>query len=164
MPMTADELLRLPHDARYALVRGELRKQDLLGARDGSVTARIIGSLTPFVTRQHLGEVCAAAGFILGRDPDTVYGPPVAFVRDDRFVDTGDFLDAPPDVVFEIDSNVEDKTRAWLHAGVRAVVIVDPRTKSARIHRAGSVTSAADAIAIEDVIPGWRLSLAELFK
>jgi Uma2 family endonuclease len=161
--MTADELLRLPHDARYELVRGELRKRDFFGALDGAVIAAIIGSLGTYVRQHRLGQVCASVGVVLGRDPDTVYGPPVAFIREERVVDTDDCLETPPDVVFEIDSNIEETTREWLRAGTRVVVIVDPQNNTVRIHRAGSTTTPTDAIEIDDLLPGWRLPLADLF-
>ena len=58
---------------------------------------------------------------------------------------------------------IEEKTRDWLRAGVQAVVIVDPDARSARIERHGRGTPVADVIMIEDVIPGWKLPLADLF-
>jgi Uma2 family endonuclease len=84
-------------------------------------------------------------------------------------VDTAGFFDGPPDAAFEVVSpndsysEVEEKTLDWLRAGVRAVVIVDPRTKSARVHRRGSAVPVAAVIEIEDVLPGWKLPLAEIF-
>ena len=69
----------------------------------------------------------------------------------------------PPDVVFEVDRDIDEKTREWLRAGTRAVVTVDPHKRSASVHRPGAVTEAGELLEIPDVIPGWRLPLAELF-
>ena len=164
--MTADELFHLTSGvARQELVCGDLRTRELAGAVAGSVAAQIIGSLG---TSQH-GQVYASAGFLIHTQPDTVRAPDAAFVRADRVVDTPGFFEGPPDVAFEVTSpgdtysEVEEKTLAWLRAGVRAVVIVDPRTSTVRIHRTSGATNVTDAIEVDDVIPGWKLPLSELF-
>ena len=169
--MTADELFQLPDDGwRYELVRGELRKMSPSGARHSRVAAEIIASLLTHVKQHKLGAVFASeAGFTISRDPDTVRAPDAAFVRAERLVDTPRFYDGPPDAVFEVVSpndrytEIAEKTRDWLRAGVQAVVIVDPDAKSARVERHGGATPVAEVIEIEDVIPGWTLPLAELF-
>jgi len=121
--------------------------------------------------RQRTGAVYSSeTGFRIARQPDTVRAPDAAFVRSERVADTAGFFDGPPDAAFEVVSprdtytEIEEKTLAWLRAGTKVVVVVDPRTKTARIHRTGSASNAEDVIEIEDVIPGWRLSLAELFE
>ena len=171
MLMTADELSLLPDDGwHYELVRGELRKMSPSGSRHGRVAARIITSLSNHVEPRRLGGVYASeSGFRIGRAPDTVRAPDAAFVRAERLVDTPRFFEGPPDAVFEVISpndrytEIEEKTRDWLRAGVQAVVIVDPDAKSARVERRGGGTPVADAITIDDVIPGWKLALADLF-
>jgi Uma2 family endonuclease len=169
--LTADELSRLPADGwRYELVRGELRKMSPSGARHGRVAAEIVGSLVAHMKRSRPGAVYSSGtGFRISREPDTVRGPDAAFVRSERVTETAGFFEGPPDAAFEVTSpgdtysEIEEKTLDWLHAGVKVVVIVDPRTKTTRVHRAGDATSVDDVIEIDDVIPGWRLSLAELF-
>jgi len=107
--------------------------------------------------------------FRISRQPDTVRAPDAAFVRSERVTDSAGFFEGPPDAAFEVVSpgdtytEIEEKTLQWLRAGVRVVVVVDPKTKTARVHRADSVTKVEDVIEIDDVIPGWRLPLAELF-
>ncbi|HET8772564.1 MAG TPA: Uma2 family endonuclease [Thermoanaerobaculia bacterium] len=168
---TADELLRLPEDGwRYELVRGELRKMSPSGASHGSTAAEIIASLATHVKQHGLGKVYASeTGFRIGHNPDTVRAPDAAFVRADRVVSTSRFFDGAPDVAFEVVSpndsysEIEEKTLDWLRAGVRVVVIVDPRTRSARIHRGESATPVTDVLEIADVVPGWRLPLAGIF-
>jgi len=170
--MTADELLRLQRgEMRYELVEGELRKMSPSGARHGRVAAEIAGSLVAYTKSHRTGVVYSSeTGFRISRQPDTVRAPDAAFVRSERVTDTIGFFDGPPDAAFEVVSpgdtytEVEEKTLAWLRAGTKVVVIVDPRTKMARVHRAGSTSNVEDVIEIDDVIPGWRLSLAELFE
>jgi Uma2 family endonuclease len=169
--MTADELLRLPEDGwRYELVRGELKKMSPSGARHARVAAQIIGSLIRHVKSHQLGAVYASeAGFRISRNPDTVRAPDAAFVRAERAVDTPGFFEGPPDAAFEVVSpndsytEVDEKTVEWLRAGVRVVIIVDPRTRNINVHRATGAMHVADALTIEDVVPGWSMSLAEVF-
>jgi Uma2 family endonuclease len=169
--MTADELYDLPDDGwRYELVRGELRKMSPAGAEHGSIAARIIISLGQYVDAHALGVVYATdTGFFIERSPDTVRGPDAAFVRADRVVRTAKFFDGPPDVAFEVISpgdtysEVEEKTLDWLAAGVRVVVIVDPRRKCATIRRTGDVRTVTSVITVDDLLPGWKLPLSALF-
>lgn len=169
---TADELFDLSNDAfRYELVRGELRRMSPSGIAHGRVAARIVGSLINHLELDPVGEAYTAeVGFKIARNPDTVLAPDVAFVRKDRVVDTPKFYDGAPDVAFEVvspndsDAEVEEKAADWLRGGALAVVVVDPASKSVRIHRSTGTMSVADAIAIDDVIPGWRLPLAKLFR
>lgn len=169
--MTADELLRRPSDGwRYELVQGELRKMSPSGARHGRVAAEIVGSLIAHMKRQRTGAVYSSeTGFRISRQPDTVRAPDAAFVRSERVTDTAGFFEGPPDVAFEVISpgdtytEIEEKTLQWLRAGTTVVIVVDPRTKTARMHRTGSASNVEAVIEIEDVIPGWRLPLSELF-
>lgn len=170
--VTADELIRLPDDgSRYELVRGELRKMSPTGLEHGWISALIVRHLLNHVTNHKLGLVTTAeTGFRVSRFADTVLAPDVSFLSTARVVMTKEFFEGPPDVAFEVVSpndrytEVQAKTAEWLRAGTLAVVIVDPETKSARIERSGSTVDVIDVIAIDDVIPGWRLPLDELFE
>lgn len=170
--MTADELLALPDDGgRYELVRGELRKMSPSGARHARVAAQFIASLGAHLKQGSSGAVYATgAGFRIARQPDTVRAPDAAFVRAERVVDTAAFFDGPPDVAFEVISpgdtysEIVEKTLDWLRAGVQAVVVIDPRTKSVRVHRADGASNVEDVLEVDEVIPGWRLPLTELFQ
>lgn len=170
--MTADELLLLNDDGwRYELVRGELKKMSPSGARHGRVAARIIASLVVYVEPARLGAVYASeVGFRLSRNPDSVRAPDAAFVRTDRVIDTAAFFEGPPDAAFEVVSpndsysEIDEKTLDWLRSGVRAVIIIDPRTRSVRVHREAAATTVVGVLEIDDVIPGWRMPLAEIFE
>jgi Uma2 family endonuclease len=169
--MTADELLQLPDDGwRYELVRGELRKMSPSGARHSSLAIRIAAKLAAYVYERKLGEVYGAdGGFRLSRDPDTVRVADVAFVTAERVVDTPKFFEGAPDLAVEVVSpsdtytEIAAKTLEWLRGGTRAVVIVDSKTKSMLVHRESGSVRVNDVLEIEDVVPGWRLPLADLF-
>jgi Uma2 family endonuclease len=168
---TAEDLLRLPDDgSRYELVHGELRTMSPAGSRHGRIAARLIIHLGSHVQVRSLGVVFTSeTGFLIARDPDTVRAPDAAFVRTERVIDTASYFPGPPDLAIEVISprdsysEVEEKTIAWLRSGVTAVIVVDPSTRSVTVRRSSGAVIPADAIEVEDVVPGWRLPLAELF-
>jgi Uma2 family endonuclease len=169
--MTADELLRLPDDGyRYELVRGELRKMSPAGGDHCAIAARIVVSLGSHVYAKKLGQIYTAdPGFYIEHAPDTVRAPDVAYVRSERVVKTSRFIEGAPDLAIEVVSpndtymEVEEKALQLLEAGTRAVLVVIPKTQSARTYRTGKLEVLADAIAVEDVVPGWRMPFSEVF-
>ncbi len=176
-PMTASELLDMSDDGyRYELIRGELKQMPPAGLDHGEYALTIGASLRQHVRRDELGKAYGAeTGFILATGPDHVRAPDGAFVSRDRVdrvrVSTGYGLGAP-DLAIEVVSpndrysEVEEKTADWLDAGTRAVIIADPRRRTVRVHRSTTdvvTLSEADTLEVEDVVPGWRLSVREIF-
>lgn len=169
--MSADELLRLPDDGyRYELVRGELRKMSPAGTRHSVIGAEILASLSAYVKANRLGKVTGAdGGFLVARNPDTVLAPDVGFIRGERAVITDRFFDGPPDLAIEVISpsdtytEVEEKTQEWLGAGTRAVVVVNPRRNTVKVHRPAGSEDLTDVLAVDDVVPGWRMPFSEIF-
>jgi Uma2 family endonuclease len=172
---TAEELLRLPDDgSRYELVEGELKKMSPAGLRHGRIAARIAHHLMTHVFAQNLGEVyIAEAAFVLWRGPDTVRCPDISFVRAARVIDTDRFMPGPPDLSVEVMSpsdlfsEVSFKTSQYLRAGTLAVVVVEPEKRIVYIHRASgsgvNTTIAETTLEVDDVVPGWKMPLSEIF-
>lgn len=175
--MTAEQLLDLPDDGlRHELVRGELRTMPPAGYRHGRVSNRVARRIDAFVMERGLGEVLTNdPGFLIERGPDTVRAPDVAFVSTARIpppdADEG-FVATVPDLVVEVvsphdrASEVTQKALDWLAAGARLVWVLDPKTRSAAVHRPGGNDSLliGDAeLDGEDVLPGFHLRLAQLF-
>lgn len=84
----------------------------------------------------------------------------------------GGFAELAPDLVVEVVSpsdraiEVSEKALMWADAGVRLVWIVDPRTRTVTVYRpdgAVSLLRGASELDGEDVLPGFRLPLADLF-
>ncbi len=175
--MTAEELWRLPDDGmRHELVYGELRTMAPSGAEHGRRTNTVNWSLEQHVRENGLGVAYAAeTGFLLARDPDLVRAPDAAFVSKERAEAAGTVLGywpGAPDLAVEVVSpndrpaEVEEKVATWLAYGTRMVVVVYPGERRVRIHRPERPPhdlGETDAIDGEDVVPGWRLPLAELF-
>jgi Uma2 family endonuclease len=175
--MTADELIRLPRGrARHELVRGELRTMPPAGWGNGSQSARIGAALDTHVETHGLGEVAVGdPGFRLTTDPDTVRAPDVAFIRRERVpvgADRRGYFVGAPDLAVEVISpndlytEVDEKVAEWLEHGTRLVFVVNPRRRTVAVHRPEQrvqILGIDDVLDGEDVVPGWKLPLRELF-
>jgi Uma2 family endonuclease len=178
-PLTVDDLYALPDDgSKYELLVGTLVSEPLPGFRHGQVTARISALLVAHVDARRLGAVLAGdAGFVLGRRPDTVRGPDVAFVsreRSQRVEDRGRAFEGAPDLAVEVISPsntapaIHAKVADYLTAGTRLVWVVDPTPgrETIAVYRSlltPSVLSPDDELDGEDVVPGFRVRVATLF-
>lgn len=174
-PMTAEELLRLqPLHKRSELVGGVMRVREPAGFWHGQIASEIGFRIRNHVRRYQLGITLAAeTGFILRRNPDTVRAPDVAFVSRDRLPprDARGFAELAPDLVVQVLSpddrpgEVLGKVGDWLSAGCRLVWVVDPERREVRVYRAdGGVDLVGEAGVVEgeDVLPGFRLTVAEV--
>ena len=63
-------------------------------------------------------------------------------------------------------SKVEAKTLDWLAAGCRMVLVVAPATQTVHVYRSNERIQVLDMNAVldgDDVVPGWNITVAELF-
>jgi Uma2 family endonuclease len=172
---TAEELLEAPDLGCCELVLGELVMMSPAGYEHGVIVGNIHTSLATFVKQRSLGVVTAAeTGFIIARAPDTVRAPDVGFIQAARMPSerTRGFFQGPPDLAVEVVSPTDRagellaKVRDWLAAGCRAVWVVDPTSQTVSVYR-GSQTSlltANDELGDDEILPGFRLPVAELFS
>lgn len=175
--MTADELLQLPDDGQqHELVRGQLLTMSPTSSRPAMVATRFGLEIGVFVRQHGLGEVGGADwGFKLQSDPDTVRAPDFAFVRADRIPPEGvppGFWPGAPDLALEVLSptdrfaDVMTKVEEYLAAGTRMVIVVDPEARVTRVFRPDHpvrVLGPDDTLAGEDVLPGFRLQLSQVW-
>ncbi len=175
--MTADELMALPDDGwRYELIEGVLHRMSPAGAEHGEIGTEYVWHLRNFVVPRRLGRVYPAdTGFFLSHDPETVVAPDAAFVRADRLPPRAErrgYLDLVPDLVVEVVSptdrqaDVDDKVARYLAAGARLVWVTDPLRRSVRVHAPGREPrelGEGEVLDGEDVIPGFRLPVADVF-
>jgi Uma2 family endonuclease len=175
--VTAEDLLAIDDDYRYDLIRGELYRMSPAGAEHGGLAFAFGLALGNFVSEQGLGRLFAAeTGFKLERDPDTVLAPDISFVSADRLPAAGlprGFLELPPDLMIEIASpsqsrpSVERKVVEYLDAGVPLAWVAWLTRRAVSVHRSGREMLAlgiGDILDGEDVLPGFRLPLVELFR
>jgi Uma2 family endonuclease len=168
--ITDDELMRLPKDGRkYELVDGELRVSPGAGVWHEWVVAALLARLRGFVIEHGLPSGNR-------RSPDVSFiaatrlpsGPELK----ELFRRTAVF-ELVPDLVVEVLSpsdrprEVMDKVGEYLGAGVRLAWVIDPAEERAVAYR--SVTGAREippdgSLDGEDLLPGFRFPLRELFE
>jgi Uma2 family endonuclease len=174
---TVAQLERLgERDFDFELVRGALVPVSPGGEEHGALTGHLTVKLGAFVAARRLGRVYAAeTGFVLAREPDLVRAPDISMIRRERLargrIRRG-FVSGAPDLAVEVRSPDQTlaalfaKAHEYLAAGARLVWIVDPRAR--RVHvlrpdRSRVVRSGTQILDGGDVVPGFRLRLAELF-
>ena len=175
--MTADELLKLPRGSfRYRLVKGELITMSPSGSEYGVIVVNLTVLLGQYVKANKLGIVFGAeTGFKIEENPDTVLAPDVAFISREHIPESGipkKYWSGAPDLAVEVLSpgdttrEVEKKVNQWLTAGARLVWTINPGRKSVTVHQASRDTftlSEKDELDGEDIVPGFRCRLSEIF-
>lgn len=160
---------------RFELVRGELVEAPGAGYPHAQLVIALVMVLRPFVVERDLGKVFAdGLGYIIACGPDVVRVPDVSFIAKDHLPDEGfeGYVPFAPDLAVEIVSpgdraeEVYGKVREYLAAGTRLVWVFWPKHRAVSVHtREGDTREleANDEIAGGDVIPGFRVCVAELF-
>jgi Uma2 family endonuclease len=175
--ITAKELAQLPDDGqRYELIEGVLITMAPSGSEHAEISLDVGGPLRQYVKDHDLGRAYGAeGGFLVSRNPDTVLAPDAAFVskeRLERINKVGSYLPIAPDLAVEIISpndlytEVQEKVESWLRYGARMVVVLNPRHRTVAVHRSPTEVrhlTINDTLDGEDVVPGWRIPVRELF-
>lgn len=174
--VTADELGRMPNSRACELLEGVIKTMSPAGWRHGEVSADFVGRLSQHVKDRDLGKVFSTeTGFTIARDPDTVRAPDAAFIRKDHLPATPPeeaFWPGPPDLAVEVVSpgdttgEIDDKVKAWLDAGSAMVWVVNPKWRSVTVYRSAAdikMLTEHDELSGQDVVPGFRCRLREIF-
>lgn len=175
--LTADDLLTIPDTGvQHELQEGQLICMAPASSKPSLVAAEALTALNVFVRPRKLGRVGGADwGFRLKADPDTVRAPDVAFVRAERIPATGipgGYRPGAPDPAIEAVSpcnrhaGVLQKVAEYLEAGARLVWVLFPEERMATVYRpSGPPQTVAEdgSLSGEDVVPGFTLTLAEIW-
>ncbi|MGH8569674.1 MAG: Uma2 family endonuclease, partial [Gammaproteobacteria bacterium] len=173
--LTAEEFYAHPGRDGAELVRGMMRVSEPPGGFHGVLAGRLAAKLVAHVEQHGLGTVLVESGYLLRRDPDTVRGPDLSFITAARL--PADrmpiaFIPIAPDLAIEVLSpedrpgEIEERIADFLEAGTRMVWVVDPSRRRVLVHRRSRpprMVGAGGALDGEDVVPGFRLSMVELF-
>jgi Uma2 family endonuclease len=173
---TLEELARMPEDGlRHEIDAGELLVMTRPNSKHGIYQARIARLLGNYVYAHRLGEVLTESGFILGRRPDILRGPDIAFVRTERVASLPEegWAEFAPDLAIEIVSpsetarQIDRKVHQFLAAGVLAMWIVYPETKSVHIFEPQGVLRVVEfegVVSSPSALPGFELSVRGIFE
>lgn len=173
---TPDELLAMPDGDLYELVDGQLVERSM-GARSSFIGNRLSRLVTDHCEAHRLGWILGPeCGYRCIPDhPRTVRKPDVSFIRFGRLpgeeVPEGDIQIAPDLAVEVISPNdlsykVDRKIAEYLASGVRLVWVVSPAARTVLIYRGdGSIQGLRepDDLSGEDVLPGFRCRVGEIF-
>jgi Uma2 family endonuclease len=173
---TVEDVIRTDahEDRPCELVEGTLVEK-AVGYEESDIAGVIITALNIFIRPRKLGIVTGEAGpfELLG---GLVRYPDVAFTSWDRLPGRkrpkAPVPRLAPDLAVEVLSKsntpaeIKRKLGEYFGAGVRLVWVVDPKKRTVRVH-----TSAARSVLLKegqsldggDVLPGFRLSLREIF-
>lgn len=175
--LTVDDLLALDSSGSFELIQGELREVSSSSLRSGEIAGEIHALLREFIRPRDLGALSVSeGGFILGRHPDTVVAPDVAFVSRARLpagAPKEGYSPVPPDLAVEVISPSDDAGRirekqcAYELAKVPMVWWVDPKRQVVTVHRAGeqsAVLGRDGYLDGGDVLPGLRIPVRAIFE
>ena len=180
--LTVADLAALPSELPSGTVLYELENGRLIimappGDVHGAVECNLSTELKVQGDRRGLGKSrCGEVAVILWRDPDRVVGADAAFIANSSLpirLSREGYLETIPDLVVEVRSPndtqpaVLRKVRDYLTAGVRVVWVADPQAQTITAHRRDQepqVFVAADTLTVEDVIPGFRVLVQDMFE
>ena len=176
--LTADDVERMGSAGEFMeLIDGVLREKEGVSGRHGEIEYEIGGPLYAHVKRNGLGRVYPSdTQFKILRDPDIIHIPDVAFVRADRLPPEAvreKIMPLAPDLAVEVvspnDSQVDviAKVERYQRAGVPLVLVVQPRRRAVEVYVLGQpprLLREGDVLDGGDVIPGFRLPVADIFR
>jgi Uma2 family endonuclease len=175
--ITPEEFLTMSDNDRFELVRGKLVELPM-SLLSSYVAGRVFGRLDQYLQPKPTGWLFpeGTAFRCFGFDRSLVRKPDTSFIRLDRLsadlaVQEG-YVTVVPDLAVEVVSpndtvqGLEEKIDDFKRAGVRLIWVVHPQHHIVRIHRAdGTIQQLGenDELSGEDVVPGFRCPVRELF-
>lgn len=175
--LTAEDLWEIEEPGRFDLVRGELISMGPAGSEHGKLGMNIGSLLWVHVLETGTGTVFNSdTGFVLARDPDIALSPDIAYVSRDRMPSETDyigFMPLAPDLAIEIVSpsnrsaDVQAKVLEYLRAGTRLVLVIHPRPRTVTAYapdHSAHVYREHDEIDLSEIVPGFRLRVADIFR
>lgn len=159
-------------DWQFELWDGEMITMSPSDAISGEVGSQFSYLLRLWVYPRRLGRVFdASTGFKM---PDgKTLSPDVSCVCAERLKQSPrSYADLVPDLVAEIKSSTERLTRQkarieeFLQHGARYGVLIDPDKRNVTVYGAdgeSTVLTDRDTLSIPEVLPGWEVSIAQLW-
>ena len=174
---TPEDLLKLPDGDRFELVDGQLVERNM-SLWSSYVGGEIHGQLRDFCRGKKVGWLLPADASYqcFPDDPGKVRRPDVSFIRLERIslaqASEEGHITIAPDLAVEVVSpndnlyDVDEKVQSYLRAGVALVWVVNPRAHTVEVHRLkgiGAILREQDELSGEDVLPGFRCRVSDLF-
>ena len=174
--LTVEDLLALPDrdDCRYELDEGELIELPLPRPRHQVAVGRLFVELTLYVRLNPIGLVLASdTPFVLGREPDTLRGPDIAFVTNDQAakIDLDKVIGFAPTLAVEVASPSDrmnallKKVSQYLEAGSVEVWLVLPANREIHVYTQNDPPRIvhAEKRLTSDLLPGFEVLAGSIF-
>ena len=168
--------LDTPENELLELARGCVVREPLPAARHGIICATIALELGLYAKHTGAGRVLGNdTGFVLSRDPATVRGPDVAFVRSERCAQVdgwSTWIEGPPDLAVEVLSpsnrkhQIHDKVGDYQRAGTSVIWLIDPDAQCIKVYEgaAAQTLTMTDDLMCKHVLPGSSIPVAHVFQ
>jgi Uma2 family endonuclease len=180
LTITDLEQLQTEHpEWQMELIEGNIVVMGPSDYESEEIGARLITFLNIWVMSRKLGRVTgSSAGFILpsiekNSEKRNLRAPDVSFVKADRLKKTKrDFVEMLPDLIVEVKSKsdrikpLEEKIQLFLQLGSTVGILIDPDKFTVTVYRlnqAPVVLQDEDILTISELLPGWELSLPEIW-
>lgn len=157
----------------YELDDGLLVREPRPKRPHGTALSLLAYALTGYAL-EHGGIVVTDTGVILEQDPPRVYGPDLAYFRDEPapYGDRDGWITRAPDLAVEVISPsnraaaMKRKIRKYFESGAGEVWIVYPSTRSVDLHSAADEirTLTGDEVITSDTLPAFRLPVSDIFR
>jgi len=171
-----DDLLRMPNGDWYELIDG-VAKEKSIGAKSERVVVRLASLLDQHCLATGCGMVFGNTGYrnCFPNKPRQLRKPDVSFIAAGRLPNNeppdGDFTIAPDFIAESVSpgdgyDEVLERVMDFRSAGTLLMWVISPLNKSVQVRRADGTCSeffAGDSLSGEDVIPGFKCQVAELF-
>ena len=175
--LTAVEFMARYENIHAELVKGVVKEYPMPGLEHGKICMTIGVLIYLHVKAHDLGHVMSNDSSVqTGSNPDTVRGGYVIFYGYERLprgnVPKG-LAPVAPDLVVEVRSpsdrwnEIMVKAGEYLKVGVRAVVVLDPKTATATVYRDDELQQIfhnGDSLTLPDVLPGFSVAVSRLFE
>lgn len=173
--ITAEEFAHWPDEGRCELVNGKIVHLTASRPLHGLIEVRLGSRLFTYADSNGRGLVLGGeVGLWTRRSPDTVRGADLVFISRERYASRNPkgILDVAPELVIEILSpddrrgEVMEKLEDYFAMGVDVVWIVDPGQRYVLAYRSLREVERfdeGDFLVDEEILPGFSLSVAELF-
>lgn len=175
---SARKLRKLPwYPGQIQLVEGGVHPSlPPVGEQVRNAVIRLSQLLQSYVFENRLGTFYPeGTRFVVSSEPDTVLGPPGAFISRERkpVKSRTGWIPMVPDIVIEATSQLDVNRRLdqkidwWLAAGVPVVWVVDADLRQVTIHSQSKMpvtASSQESLPVSEILPGFDLPVENLFS
>ncbi|MDE3074231.1 MAG: Uma2 family endonuclease [Chloroflexota bacterium] len=178
-PADVDDMVKrgeIDPDAFFELVNGEIVWLTPAHSPQPMICMLIGSQLVPFAQRIGAVVLDSSAGFMVGPGHQQLRGPDVSLVTKERrhTIREDGWNTEAPDLAVEVLSEGQfgegyavAKIDEYLQAGGKVVWLVDPRSRTVRVHERNRseylVYSAEQDITLDQIAPGFRCRVSEFF-